>query len=53
VPKEQVVTEALEGLEKGRARVFPGWQVAAAGLLFGALPLVVMRMVMKSRPRRS
>lgn len=52
VPKEQVVREGLIGLERGKARVFPGMQVAAAGLLIGALPLLVLRMVMARRPRR-
>ncbi len=52
VPREQVVAEALAGLDKGRARVFPGLQVAAAGLLMGAIPLVVVRLLMGSRPRR-
>ena len=52
VPKEQVVAEALAGLDRGKARVFPGLQVAAAGLLLGALPLFVLRLVMSRRPRR-
>jgi len=52
VDKEQVVAEALAGLDHDRARVFPGLKVAAAGLLLGALPLVVIRMMMAGRPRR-
>jgi uncharacterized protein len=52
VPKEQVVAEAIRGMARGRARVFPGWQVAAAGLLIGAVPMVLMRLLMKDRPRR-
>ena len=52
VPKEQVVAEALRGLERGRARVFPGLKIAAAGLAIGALPLVLLRIVMGRRPRR-
>lgn len=52
VAKEQVVAEALAGLDRGKARVFPGLQVAAAGLLIGALPLVILRLVMSRRPRR-
>lgn len=52
VSKEQVVAEALAGLDRGRARVFPGVQVAVAGLLLGALPLVVLRALMRGRPRR-
>jgi len=52
VSKEQVVAEGLAGLERGKARVFPGLQVAAAGLLIGALPLVLIRLLMNGRPRR-
>lgn len=52
VKKEQVVCEALRGLDRGSARVFPGLQIAAAGLLLGALPLLVLRVVMSHRPRR-
>jgi short-subunit dehydrogenase len=52
VPKEQVVAEALRGMEHDRARVFPGLKIAAAGLLIGALPLFLLRMVMAQRPRR-
>lgn len=52
VPKEQVVREALAGLDRGKARVFPGLRIAVAGMLIGALPLFVLRMVMAQRPRR-
>lgn len=52
IPKEQVVAEALQGMERNRARVFPGLQVAAAGLVIGALPLFVLRLLMARRPRR-
>ena len=52
VPKEQVVAEALRGIERGCARVFPGLKIAAAGLVIGALPLFLLRMVMARRPRR-
>lgn len=52
VPKEQVVSEALVGLGRGSARVFPGLRIAAAGLLLGALPMVVLRLLMRNRPRR-
>ena len=52
IPKEQVVEEALAGLDRGKARVFPGLQIAAAGLLMGAIPLVALRLIMGSRPRR-
>lgn len=52
VTKERVVTEALIGLKKGRARVFPGLQITIAGWIIGMLPLFVMRLIMRSRPRR-
>lgn len=52
VPKEQVVAEGLAGLFGGKARVFPGVQVAAAGLIIGAIPLIILRQLMKNRPRR-
>ncbi len=52
VSKEQVVSEALSGLENGRARVFPGTQIAIAGWIIGSLPLFVMRLIMGRRPRR-
>lgn len=52
VSKEQVVAEALSGIDRDKARVFPGLQVAAAGLLIGALPLAVVRLLMSRRPRR-
>jgi hypothetical protein len=52
VSKEQVVAEALRGMGRDCARVFPGLKIAAAGLLIGALPLFLLRMVMAQRPRR-
>ena len=52
VPKQQVVAEALRGMERGCARVFPGLKIAAAGLIIGALPLFLLRLLMAQRPRR-
>jgi short-subunit dehydrogenase len=52
VKKEQVVSEALSGLERGRARVFPGIKIAMAGLAIGALPMGLIRLIMSQRPRR-
>ncbi|MBG7607119.1 MAG: SDR family NAD(P)-dependent oxidoreductase [Verrucomicrobia bacterium] len=52
VPKEQVVGEAIAGLNSGKSRVFPGLKIAAAGLLIGAIPLVALRLVLGFRPRR-
>jgi len=52
VSKEQVVAEALRGVERNCARVFPGLKIAAAGLAIGALPLFLLRILMARRPRR-
>lgn len=52
VAKEKVVADGLRGLYAGRARIFPGLQVAAAGLLIGALPMIAIRLIMGFRPRR-
>jgi len=52
VTKEQVVAEALLGLERGRARVFPGMHIALAGWIIGSIPLWMMRLIMRIRPRR-
>jgi len=52
VSKEQVVCEALAGLHKRKARVFPGWQVAAAAVVISALPIGLIRLAMNARPRR-
>jgi short-subunit dehydrogenase len=53
VPKAQVVAETLTALERNRPRVYPGLKTAAAALLLAALPIVVVRLVMGWRPRRS
>jgi short-subunit dehydrogenase len=52
VPKQQVVAEALRGLGRGYARVFPGLKIAATGLAISALPLFLLRLMMARRPRR-
>lgn len=52
VPKEQVVAEALRGMERDSARVFPSLKIAAMGLAIEALPLFLLRLVMARRPRR-
>ncbi|MFC7336092.1 SDR family NAD(P)-dependent oxidoreductase [Haloferula chungangensis] len=52
VEAEQVVREALLGASANRARVFPGWQVAAAAVVISALPIVLIRLAMGTRPRR-
>jgi short-subunit dehydrogenase len=52
VPKEQVVAEALVALDRGCARVFPGWKTAAAAVVLGALPILAIRFIMGFRPRK-
>jgi short-subunit dehydrogenase len=52
VDAEKVVAEALEGAKGSRARVFPGWQVAAAALVISALPIALIRLAMGTRPRK-
>ena len=53
VPKEQVVAEALCALDGRRARVYPGLKTAVAALLIAAMPLMLIRMAMSCRPRKS
>jgi uncharacterized protein len=52
VPREQVVSESLVALDRKRARVYPGFKIAAAALVLSALPMALMRVVMSRRPRR-
>jgi short-subunit dehydrogenase len=52
VPKEQVVSESLEALDRKAARVYPALKTAAAALVLSALPMVVLRFAMGFRPRR-
>ena len=49
IPPSQVVSEALRGLEGGRACVFPGVGVSIAGRLFRMMPRRLMRWVLKRR----
>lgn len=51
-PKEQVVSESIDALIKRRARIYPGWKTAAAAFAITALPLVALRLIMGTRPRR-
>ncbi len=53
VPKEQVVAESLCALDRNCARVYPGLKIALAALAISALPIVVLRLAMSFRPRRS
>jgi short-subunit dehydrogenase len=52
VEKEQVVAEGLEALERNKARVFPHLKTAAAALVIAAVPMVLMRCLLSSRPRK-
>ncbi|MBB5352016.1 hypothetical protein HNR46_002257 [Haloferula luteola] len=52
VEARQVVSEALAGVEINRPKVFPGWKIAAAAVILGALPLALVRLAMSTRPRR-
>lgn len=48
----QVVEEALDALEAGHARHFPGFMVGLAALGIGLLPMCLIRALMSGRPRR-
>lgn len=50
--KERVVRDGLRAMEKGRARVFPGFIVRATALLVNVLPMPILRAIMARRPRR-
>ena len=43
VPPGRVVHEALKAVARGRARVIPGWKVAAGVALVSILPMVLLR----------
>ncbi len=49
VSKENVVLEALRGLECGQARVFPGWKVALLAAAISAIPMLILRPILQSR----
>jgi len=53
VAKEKVVAQSLAALDADRARVYPGWQVAAAAVVISAIPLVLLRLILSARPRRA
>lgn len=52
VDAETVVAEALDGLALDRPRVFPGLKIAVAAAVISLLPIAVIRLAMKSRPRK-
>lgn len=52
VDKQLVVASALVGLAKRRARVYPGWKIGLAAAAISLIPLVGLRLLMGTRPRR-
>jgi short-subunit dehydrogenase len=49
IPPSQVVRQALETLQQGRACVFPGGGVSVAGVVFRLVPRWLMRILLKRR----
>jgi short-subunit dehydrogenase len=52
VPREQVVSESLHALDRGKPRVFPAFKTTAAAAFISALPMALLRRAMSTRPRR-
>ena len=50
---QQVVAEALEALERGRALVFPSLKVRLAAWLLRSMPRLALRAILAGRPRKS
>lgn len=53
VPREQVVRESLAALRQDRARVYPALKTALAALAISAVPIILMRLAMAHRPRKT
>lgn len=53
MPPQKVVSIALQNLEAGRRRVFPGGRVALAAFLFEKMPRWMLRSLLAARHRRS
>lgn len=53
VPKDQVVAESLVALDRKCARVYPGLKTAAAALVISVIPIILLRLALGFRPRRS
>jgi len=51
VPAQQVVAEALEAVDRDRARIIPGWRVALFMALVTALPMALLRYGLNKRAR--
>jgi short-subunit dehydrogenase len=52
VSQQQVVREALAGLDADKPRVYPGLKIALAAAAISLLPLAALRLAMSFRPRR-
>lgn len=53
VPVEQVAKEVLQALHGGKLRVYPGWQHKLLALGLALTPLMLLRVVLATRPRRT
>lgn len=53
MPRESVVSIALKKLEGRTARVFPGWRVTLAAMLFEKMPRVLLRLAFGLRYRQA
>ncbi len=47
--RQRVVREALDGVDRDRPRVIPGYLVAAAMIFLSSLPLLLIRMILARR----
>jgi len=53
VPVEQVAQEALQALQGNKLRVYPGWQHKLLATGLALTPLLLLRLVLATRPRRT
>ena len=53
MPRERVVSIALRKLESNSARVFPGWRVTLAAMIFEKMPRVLLRYAFGLRYRKA
>jgi uncharacterized protein len=51
VPAKKAVAEALEAVERDRARIVPGWKVALSMALVALLPMVFLRCFLNHKGR--
>lgn len=52
VSKEKVVRQALAGIARNQARVYPGYKIALFSAAISMMPLVLLRIVLSKRPVR-